>query len=84
MNLATETMNKMTEMLKNIDQKYKEFAAEPYGTRKLSAREQYEQYKNLTPEKLIDTLASLDSKGFKAFNEWLYKMEQKEQNGESV
>ena len=78
MNLATETMNKMYKMLSKSDSKLKEMGKEPYGQRKLSEREQYQKYKELTPEKLIDTLAGLDSKGFKQFNEWLYRMEQKE------
>lgn len=78
MNIATMTMEKMSKMLSAIDQKYKEFATEPYGIRKLTEREQWEQYKTLTPDKLIQLI---QTEGLEKTNKWLYRMEQKEQHG---
>jgi len=78
MNIATNTMEKMTKMLRAIDGKCKEYATEPYGQKKLSPKEQMDLYKSMTPEKLFETLDTLDSDGFRKFNEWLYRMEQKE------
>lgn len=80
MNIATNTMQKMTNMLRAIDGKYKVYATEPYGQKKLSAKEQMDLYKSMTPEKLLNALDTLDSDSFRKFNEWLFKMEKKEQN----
>ena len=75
MNIATQSMNHMTRMLRAIDQKYKEFATEPYAQKKLTERERWEEYKNLTPDKLIDIARE---RGFQKTNDWLNRMEQLE------
>ena len=83
MNLATETMQYMTEILRGVDKVYKKYASDPYATRKLSEAEQRDLYRSLTPEKMFDAVQNMkDAKEFRNFNEWLFKMEQKEnQNG---
>lgn len=73
MNLATDTMLKMTEMLRDINGKFKEFATEPYGTRKSTPKEQREMYENLTEGQLYEMI---DKHGIDDVNKWLYKMEQ--------
>jgi len=73
MNIATESMKKMTEMVKAIDQKYKEFATDPYGVRKLTLGEQREKYDNLTEAQLYEMV---EKHGMDDVNKWMYKMEQ--------
>jgi len=81
MNIATQSMEKMTKILRAVDKKYKEYATEPYGQKKLTAKEQMDMYRSMTPEKLFNALDTMDSDQFRKFNDWLYKMEQKEQDG---
>lgn len=80
MNIATLTSQKMYDMLKATDRKVKEYATEPYGQRKLTEAEQMMAYRSLTPEKMYETIQGMDYKQFQKFNNWLYKMEQKEAN----
>jgi len=72
MNLATMTMERMTKMLRAVDQKYKEFSTEPYGVRKLTLGEQRQMYENLTEEQLYEMI---EEHGINAVNKWLYRME---------
>jgi hypothetical protein len=74
MNIATETMNKMTNMLRNSDAKLKNMGREPYGTRKATAQEQMELYQNLTEAQLYEMI---QKHGIDTVNKWLYRMEQR-------
>lgn len=75
MNLATDVMLGIRERLGDFEKQVKQYATEPYGQKKLTEREQYEMYRTLTPDKLIDLMRE---KGYKETNEWLYRMEQLE------
>ena len=70
MNLATESMQKLTHILYNTDAKLKEWGKEPYGTRKLTAAQQRERIKNMTPQ---DLMALIDEHGEQEVNAWLSK-----------
>lgn len=52
-NILTNSMNRLTKMLSLTDQKLKEMGTIPYGTVKLSPKQQREIYENLTQEDLI-------------------------------
>jgi len=78
MNVATLAMQKMTHVLQAIDDKYKEYATEPYGTRKATPKEQMEMYKNLTEAQLYELV---EQHGINEVNKWLYRMEQRSKNG---
>lgn len=52
MNILTNSMEKLTKMLNATDSKLKGMADLPYGTRKLSSREQRQRFENLTPEEV--------------------------------
>ena len=78
MNLATNTMLKMTKMLGAIDKKCKDFATEPYGQRKMTPKEQREFYENLTEAQLYELT---QKHGVESVSKWLYKMEQGGKNG---
>ena len=56
MNLATNQMEKMTDMMRKTDARLKEMGKEPYGMRKLTEAEQMQQYRNLTPEKIFEMI----------------------------
>lgn len=79
MNIATSIMEEMTRVLKSVDGQFKKMATEPYATRKLTEAEQFNLYRNLTPEKMFESIQGMNSvKEFEDFNKWLYRMEQKE------
>lgn len=78
MNVATMAMQKMTDLLKATDQKFKEFATEPYGVRKATLKEQREMYENLTEGQLYELI---EKHGVDEVNNWLYKMEQGGKHG---
>ena len=84
MNIMTDVMKLTYERLKDFEDCIKKSVTEPYGQRKLTEREQYENFQSMTSGQLIETLGTLsgDPKGFKQFNDWLYKMEQRGQNAE--
>ena len=83
-NIMTDVMERTYEKLKHFDNHMKKSVTEPYGTTKLTEKQQYENFQSMTPGQLIETLGTLsgDPKGFKQFNDWLYKMEQRGQNAE--
>lgn len=68
MNLMTETMKKMAEILIATDQRLKEFGAEPYRTKKLTARQQRDRIAKLTPEDLRELV---DTYGIEEVNDWI-------------
>ena len=70
MNIATNSLQKLTQMLVNADRKLKEYGKEPYGQRKLTDREQRERVENLTQEELM---AMIEEHGVESTNEWLSK-----------
>ena len=70
MNIATNSMLKLTKMLLNTDAKLKEMGTEPYGTRKATPKEQRERVKNLTEGELM---AMIDEHGIEDVNVWLRK-----------
>lgn len=74
MNITTNAMQKLTNMLVNTDKKLEEMGTEPYGIRKLTAKEERERFKNLTPGELWNMIQTY---GKPAVNEWLQKMEEK-------
>jgi len=78
MNIATLSMEKMTQLLKAIDDKYQQYASEPYGVRKATPKEQLEMYKNLSEAQLYELL---EKYGVDEVNKWLYRMEQRSKNG---
>ena len=84
MNIMTDVMNQTYEKLKDFDAHMKKSVTEPYGQRKLTEKQQFENFQSMTPGQLIETQGTLsgDPKGFKQFNDWLYKMEQRGQNAE--
>jgi len=75
MNLATNSMERLTKMLKATDAKLKGFGVEPYGQRKATLAEQRDMYRNLTEEQLFDLY---DREGYEATNRWLTKMQTEE------
>lgn len=75
MNIATNTMERLTKMLLNTDSHLKKMATEPYGKRKATAREEREMYENLTPEGLWQMI---DEKGADEVNAWLSRFEEKQ------
>jgi len=78
MNIATLSMEKMTQLLKAIDGKYKQYASEPYGVRKMTPKEQLEMYENLSEAQLYELI---EKHGVDEVNRWLYRMEQRSKNG---
>lgn len=74
MNIATESMKKMTEMLKAIDGKYKEFATEPYRMEKATPQDQANMYNNLTEAQLY---GMIEKHGIESVSKWLNQMEQR-------
>ena len=80
-NIMTDVMERTYEKLKHFDNHMKKSVTEPYGQKKLTAKEQMDMYRSMTPEKLFNALDTMDSDQFRKFNDWLYKMEQKEQDG---
>ena len=79
MNIMTDVMNRTYKALKDFDAHMKNSVTEPYGTAKLTEREQLDRYRSLTPEKMFQQIQSMSYKDFQDFNKWLYRMEQKEQ-----
>ena len=78
MNIMTNSMNKMHKMLSQADAKLKAYGAEPYGTRKATAKEKQERYDNLTPQELQ---AMIDERGVDEVNAWLQKFYKEGDNG---
>ena len=70
MNILTESMEKLTKMLVNTDQKLKGMATLPYGTRKLSSYEQRKRFESLTPE---DVAQMIEQYGVNETNAYLNK-----------
>ena len=70
MNLLTESMERLTKMMVNTDQKLKGMADLPYGARKLSSYEQRKRFEQLTPE---DVAKMIEEQGINAVNEYLGK-----------
>lgn len=77
MNLGTNVMKYMTEILRNVDKVYKEFATEPYGQRQLTEGEQMQFYQNLTESQLYEMV---EKHGIDEVSEWLFRMEQRSNN----
>lgn len=73
MNLATETMLKIREQLGDFEKQVEQYATEPYGVRKSTAKEQRQMYENLTEGQLYEMI---EKHGLDDVNKWLYKMEQ--------
>ena len=81
MNMITSVMEGVYDRLKHFDNYMKKSVTEPYGQRKLTEAEQFRVYQSMTPEKLVEAISQMkDYKEFRKFNDWLYKMEQKEGN----
>ena len=78
MNAATNSMNRLTKMLFNIDDKLKKMGTEPYGRRKATAKEQKDRVQNLTSQEL---LTMIDQHGAESTNEWLQKYWKEGENG---
>lgn len=75
MNITTNAMQRLTKILTNTHEALGKMATEPYGVRKLTEREQWDMYKNLTAERLGELI---EEQGLAKVNDWLYRMEQKE------
>jgi len=78
MNIATLSMEKMTQLLKAIDDKYQQYASEPYGVRKMTPKEQLEMYENLSEAQLYELI---EKHGVDEVNKWLYRMEKRREHG---
>lgn len=78
MNILTNAMNKMTKMLLDSDSKLKEYGKEPYGIKKLTPKEQRDEYDNLTPDKLK---AMIQEHGVEEVNKWMSRFEKEGSNG---
>ncbi len=72
MNIATNTMERLTKMLLNTDSHLKKMGSEPYGKRRATPKEEREMYDNLTSDKLMQMI---DEKGVDNVNEWLSRFE---------
>ena len=70
MNIMTNAMEKVTNMLLESDSKFKKYGTEPYGIRELTEKEQRERFENLTPQELK---AMVDQYGPDEVNAWLQK-----------
>lgn len=81
MNLATNSMERLTKMLRRADIRLKEFGVEPYGTRKATPGEQREMYENLTEEQLFDLY---DREGYDAVNRFLNRFQPKEEQWQNT
>lgn len=77
MNPLTNSMERLTRMLLNTDNKLKKMGEMGYGLRKATPAEQKQMYENLTPEKLFQLI---DKHGLAKVNTWMAKHEEK-QNG---
>ena len=81
MNLITSGMEGVYDRLKHVDNYMKKSVTEPYAERKLTEAEQLRMFRSMTPDKLVEAISQMkDYKEFRKFNDWLYKMEQKERN----
>lgn len=68
----TGVLNKITKIYKGVDVKLKEYGGDmPYGMRKMTPKEQREQYENLTPGELHNLIQTY---GRDEVNMWLKKM----------
>lgn len=72
MNLMTDSMEKLTRILRKTDSKLKEYGREPYGVRKATPSEQREMYENLTVPQFYELV---DKHGLEAVNKWLRRFE---------
>lgn len=70
MNFLTNSMNRVTKMLMNVDGKLKDYGKEPYGVRKLTPQEQRERIQNMSPEELYGLI---QEHGVDSVNQWLQK-----------
>jgi hypothetical protein len=70
MNLATETMKKLTNMLTNTDSKLAEWGKEPFATRKITPTEDRLRFQNLTQDDLLDMI---EKHGYEDVNKWIQK-----------
>ncbi len=70
MNLLTNSMERLTNMLVNCDTKLKAYGVEPYGQRELTDREQRDRIKNMSEN---DLLALIEQHGVQEVNAWLNK-----------
>ena len=77
MNVMTQAMEKLTDMLYKSDATLKKMGAEPYGMRKLTPTEQRKAFENLTPQSLNELI---NEHGVDDVNEWLSKFMPKEVN----
>lgn len=66
----TNTMQRLTKMLLNTDEKLKQMGTEPYGVRKLTAKEQRERIANMTPQEMTNLIKE---HGIEEVNDWLNK-----------
>ena len=77
MNIFTNSMERLTKMVEQTDEKLKQMGTEPYGVRRLTDKEQRERYENLTPNGL---LAMIREHGVDETNKFLSKFMPKEGN----
>jgi len=81
MNMMTSVMEGIYQRLKHVDNYMKKSVTERYGERKLTEAEQYNAFKNMSVDKMFETIQGMKSlKEFEDWNKWLYRMEQKEAN----
>lgn len=78
MNLATNSMEKLTKMLINTDSKLKDMGKTPYGQRKATAKEERERFDNLTFEGLMSLI---EQYGVDEVNTWLGKFTKEDNYG---
>lgn len=78
MNLMTNSMERLTKMLKQTDSKLKAYGVEPYGQRKATPKEKAEMVRNMTPQQFFDLV---DRVGLDKANQLLARYEPKEGYG---
>jgi len=72
MNLLTNQMNKMTDMMRKTDGVLKKMGKEPYRAAKLTAKGKADLYKSLTE---ADIYEKIEKYGVDAVNKWLDSLE---------
>lgn len=78
MNIMTNAMERVTQMLLEQDAKFKKYGVEPYGVRQLTAKEQREKFENLTPQELK---SMVEQYGQDEVNAWLQKFWKEDEYG---
>ena len=75
-NIATITMQKLSNMMVNVDNLLAKIGETPYGVREATRKEQLAAASKLSAD---DIVALMDAHGVQEVNQWLSKFEPEEQ-----